>query len=265
MFMTGDYLEKQAKQKEWFEQWKMLKDDELFLFKEWIYPNTLDDFRGKDVLECGCGGGQHTSFVAPFARTITAVDLNTVEVAAERNKTFNNVIFIEDDIAKMDLKRQYDVVFSIGVVHHTDDPDATVQNLIKHVNTGGKLILWVYSKEGNMLVRKFVEPFRKIFLKNLSKKTLLFISKTITFFLYMLVYTIYLLPLKFLPYYDYFQNFRRLSFYRNTLNVFDKLNAPQVEFINYERLKSWFNNEMFDNVYLSSYKGVSWRGSGVKI
>jgi len=263
--MAVEFSEKQAKQKEWFEQWELLEDNELFLFKDWIYPNTLDDFKYKEVLECGCGGGQHTAFLAPYARSITAVDLNTVKIAVERNKIFKNVIFIEDDIAKMNLNRQFDIVFSIGVIHHTDDPDATVQNLIKHLKVGGLLILWVYSKEGNMLVRKIVEPFRKFFLKNLSRKFLLNISKVITFFLYIPVYTIYLLPFRFLPYYDYFKNFRILNFYRNTLNVFDKLNAPQVDFISFNRIKSWFNKELFCRIHISPYKGVSWRGSGIKL
>jgi len=65
----------QAKQVEWFEQWKILEDDELFLFNDWIFPYTLDDFSGKKVLECGCGGGQHTSFIAPFAKNVTSVIL----------------------------------------------------------------------------------------------------------------------------------------------------------------------------------------------
>ena len=76
----------QVKQTEWFWQWKTLQDEELFLFLEWIYPNTLEDFRNMDVLEGGCGGGQHTSFIAPYAKSITAVDLNTVEIAIQRNK-----------------------------------------------------------------------------------------------------------------------------------------------------------------------------------
>jgi 2-polyprenyl-3-methyl-5-hydroxy-6-metoxy-1,4-benzoquinol methylase len=75
----------QSKQKEWVDQWSMMRDDELWLFLDWIYPLTLNDFRGKDVLECGCGGGQHTSFIAPYARNITAVDLNTIEIARDCN------------------------------------------------------------------------------------------------------------------------------------------------------------------------------------
>jgi len=256
--------QEQVKQSEWHQQWSLLEDNELFLFNDWILPNKLEDFRGKDVLECGCGGGQHTSFVAPYARSLTAVDLNTTDIAKIRNKDAANVEFVEADIATMDLGKQFDIVFSIGVIHHTDDPDKTVENLTKHVKPGGKLIVWVYSKEGNELVELLVEPVRKSFLKNMNRETLLGLSKAVTASLYLPVYTLYFLPLKFLPFYEYFGNFRRLSFERNTLNVFDKLNAPQVDFISRERIGKWFNNDVFEKVNINPYKGVSWSGSGTK-
>jgi len=254
----------QKKQTEWHDQWNMLQDDELFLFNEWIYPNTLEDFRDKEILECGCGGGQHTSFVAPYAKSVVAVDLNTADIAKQRNSKSKNIEFVENDIANMQLKKQFDIVFSIGVVHHTDNPDKTVKNLIHHVKKGGKLILWVYSKEGNYLVDRVVEPIRKKFLVNMKREKLLTLSKIITAIMYLPIYSLYLLPLKFLPFYEYFKNFRKLSFYRNTLNVFDKLNAPQVDFISYERAKAWLNSNDFDNIHISNYKGVSWRISGLK-
>ncbi|MEE8239660.1 MAG: hypothetical protein V3R16_00200 [Nitrospirales bacterium] len=43
---------------EWVAQWSMFQDDESFLFRDWIAPATMEDFRDKDVLECGCGGRQ---------------------------------------------------------------------------------------------------------------------------------------------------------------------------------------------------------------
>lgn len=253
----------QLKQSEWFEQWSLLEDNELFLFQEWISPLRLEDFKGKEVLEGGCGGGQHTSFVAPHAKEILAVDLNTVQIARERTRKFQNVTFLEADLATMNLEKQFDIVFSIGVIHHTDSPDKTFANLKRFVKPGGKIVIWVYSKEGNWLVDNVVEPIRKAFLVHLSRKALLGISGIITALLYLPVYSVYLLPLKFLPYFEYFANFRRLSFYRNTLNVFDKLNAPQVDFISKERIQSWFAED-FTNVDIHPYKGVSWTGIGTK-
>ncbi|MDD5680762.1 MAG: class I SAM-dependent methyltransferase [Candidatus Omnitrophica bacterium] len=253
----------QIKQKEWQEQWELFRDEEMGLFADWIYPATLEDFKDKDVLECGCGGGQHTSFIAPYARHITAVDLNAVDIARERNRAFSNIEFIEADIADMDLKKQFDIVFAVGVIHHTDDPDKTFANLKKHVRRGGKLIVWVYSSEGNFLAKRAVEPVRKLLLAKWDRRRLIYLSRAITFLMYIPVHTIYRLPLKFLPYYEYFGNFRQLSFYRNTLNVFDKLNAPQVEFIDRDRVERWFDKREFSGVAISAYKGVSWRGSGI--
>jgi SAM-dependent methyltransferase len=252
----------QSKQREWYAQWAMLQDNELFLFQAWIYPLTLDELRGKDVLECGCGGGQHTAFMAPYARTITAIDLNTIEIARERNRQFDHIRFMEADIATIDLGQQFDVVMSIGVVHHTDNPDRTVANLIRHVKPGGLLVLWVYSKEGNFLVEYGVEPIRKFFLRQLPRSKLLHLSRFITALLMPVVFSVYLLPMPFLPYYMYFQNFRRLSFSRNVLNVFDKLNSPQVQFIERTRVERWFDPEQFGDIHISSYCGVSWRCSG---
>ncbi len=257
----------QGKSSEWSEQWSMFQDDERFLFNDWILPATLEDFKGKDVLECGCGGGQHTSFVAPFAKSVTAVDLNTVDIAKERNRNNKNVTFVEADLATMDLGRTFDIVYCIGVIHHTDDPTKTFDNLYRHCKPGGLMIIWTYSAEGNFLVSTVVEPVRKVFLSGLSRSSLLSISKLITALLYPFVYTFYQLPfLSFLPYFEYFDNFRKLSFERNVLNVFDKLNAPQTYFTTYETCKRWFSPSRFEegSISIKSYKGVSWSLNGIK-
>lgn len=254
----------QERQPEWHAQWSMLRDEEQFLFEDWIYPFRIEDFRGKDVLEGGCGGGQHTAFVAEHASSVTAVDLNTVDLAAEHTRSFTNIRFVEADLATVDLGRTFDVVFSIGVVHHTDDPERTMANLARHVRPGGRLIVWVYSDEGNFLAKNVVEPVRKRLLAGIDRSRLLRLSQAMTAALYPPVHTLYRLPLKFLPYYEYFGNFRKLSFERNTLNVFDKLNAPQVQFITRTRVERWFAPAEFDDVHISSYKGVSWRASGTR-
>jgi SAM-dependent methyltransferase len=167
----------------------------------------------------------------------------------------------------MDLGRQFDMVMSIGVIHHTDDPDRTFANLYRHCKPGGTVVIWTYSAEGNALVRFLVEPLRKAVLKHLPRKALSAVSKAITALLYPPVYTVYMIPfLRFLPYYDYFGNFRRLSFKRNVLNVFDKLNAPQVRFTTLAKCREWFNEARFDqpSISITRYKGVNYSLSGRK-
>lgn len=246
----------QQQQAEWSEQWSLFQDHEAFLFRDWIAPFSLEGFQGREVLECGCGGGHHTVLLARVAKSVTAVDLNTVEIARERSCSFDNVTVVPGDIGTMDLGRGFDVVVAVGVVHHTDDPDRTVANLKRHLHPGGTLILWVYSREGNWPVRWIVEPLRKLLLRRLPRQTLVTLSRVTTALLYPVVHTVYRLPLPFLPYYEYFANFRRLSFLRNTLNVFDKLNAPQVDFISRNRAAGWVAD--MENATIRPYKGVSY-------
>ena len=40
----------QVKQQQWADQWTLFKDEEQFLFEDWIYPNRLNDFNNKEVL-----------------------------------------------------------------------------------------------------------------------------------------------------------------------------------------------------------------------
>ena len=257
----------QRRQPEWASQWSLFEDRDRFLFDDWIRPAKLEDFRGLDVLEAGCGGGQHTAMLAAVARSVTAVDLNTVPLARERNRRFDNVEFVEADCAEMDLGRRFDVIVCIGVIHHTDDPDRTFDNLYRHLRPGGLLVVWTYSAEGNQLVRWLVEPVRKLFLRWLPRRLLVVLSAVITSGMYVLVHTIYRLPfLSFLPYFEYFRNFRRLSFRRNLLNVFDKLNAPQTHFIDRRRCERWLSEDRFapETISVRHYAGVSYSLNGVR-
>lgn len=254
----------QRKQNEWKWQWNNVHDHSKWLFEQWILPNTLEDFRGKDVLDCGCGDGQHISFVAPYAKTVVGVDLNSTDSAKRNTAHLRNVEVIEADLAQMDLGRTFDVVYCIGVLHHTDDPKITFDNLVKHCKPGGRVILWVYSREGNFLNYTMVEGLKKICVRFLPRSIVLAITHLLTLLLYIPVYTVYLLPIPFFPYYEYFGNWRKLPYSRNMLNVFDKLNAPQTHFIRREQLEEWFHPALFERISIAPYVNVSHRASGTK-
>ncbi len=256
----------QPKQRNWSDQWESFQDDSLFLFTEWIWPHTMETFRGKEVVDCGCGGGQHVSFVAPYAKSILGIDLNTVEIAQRFNQEKSNVSFVEGDLATVKLDHAHDIAYCIGVLQHTVDPDKTFANIKTFVKPGGLVMIWCYATEGNWWNWAVLEPLKSAVLLKLPHRALQILSWFLTaLLLYPLVYTIYLLPLPFLPYYHYFGNFRKLSFGRNQLNVFDKLNAPITNFITRDQVERWFNPQEFTNVHIDHYKGISWRASGTKL
>ena len=252
----------QEKHPEWNYQWARHTDDAAFLFFDWIAPRTLDDFRDKRVFDAGCGPGHHVRLVAPLAKHVTGMDLNTSDIAREKLTDLKNVTLVSGDIATYAPDQSYDVVYCVGVIHHTDHPDLTFANLKRMCRQDGLLIVWCYSREGNEMVWRIVEPLRKQFLRRWSRPSVDFLARVITLLMVPVVYTLYLLPLTALPFYEYFQNFRKLTFERNVLNVFDKLNAPQTDFIARQRIEGWFDPAEFSDVSITPYKGVSWRASG---
>ncbi len=249
----------QEEHAQWHYQWSRFADDTDFLFKDWIFPNTLESFNDLRILEAGCGPGHHTRLIAPHCAHITAVDLNTADLAEGALSGLANVEAVKEDIATMSFAQPFDVVFSVGVVHHTDDPDVTVANLRRLVAPGGRLILWVYAEEGNFLMRWLVELPRRLFLRHLPRRSLEWVAWFLTILVYPVAHTVYRLSLRGLPYYEYMQNWRLLSARRNMLNVFDKLNAPQTQFISQEQIRRWADDRSFRLEHLSHYLGVSWR------
>jgi SAM-dependent methyltransferase len=254
----------QHKQDDWKWEWERYGGEDEWLFHDWILPNKLEDFRDKRVMDAGCGSGQHLSILARVVREAVGVDLNAAEIARKRNAGNPHVTVVESDIALFDAE-PFDAITCIGVIHHTDDPDKTFANLARLTKPGGRTIIWCYSHEGNFLNRTLVEGSKRLFISKLPKPVMRTLSMTLTALLYIPIYTVYLLPLRFLPYYEYFENFRKLTWATNELNVFDKLNAPKTDFITKARAEKWFADHGYRDVSITPYRGVSWRASGTKV
>lgn len=102
----------------------------------------FDAWRGKEVLDAGCGIGTMALDFARFGAHVTAVDLSpiSVRVAARRmlaeHIPGNRLRFLCDDLEHLSESpiindRKYDLIFSFGVIHHTANPGKALRELWK--------------------------------------------------------------------------------------------------------------------------------------
>jgi SAM-dependent methyltransferase len=105
------------------------------------------DLSGKHVLECGCGAGRFTEILLDLGAYVTSVDLSDAVEANQGNCPQGDRHRIaQADIAELPFAPgQFDVVFCLGVLQHTPNPEATIQQLKEHVKPGGTLIIDQYT------------------------------------------------------------------------------------------------------------------------
>jgi 2-polyprenyl-3-methyl-5-hydroxy-6-metoxy-1,4-benzoquinol methylase len=112
-------------------------------------PGTIAD---DDILVAGCGTGQESLDLArQFPRSrMLAVDLSGASLAYAQRKTreagIANVEYAQADIVELaGLERRFDVIWSVGVLHHLSDPEAGWRALVALLKPGGFMQVGLYS------------------------------------------------------------------------------------------------------------------------
>ena len=106
-----------------------------------IGEDLWSELGSKQVLECGCGAGRFTEILLEKGAYVTSVDLSDAVDA-------NNINFPQNTthrIAQADIRtlpfepRHFDVVFCLGVVQHTPNPEETISALYEQVKPAARL------------------------------------------------------------------------------------------------------------------------------
>jgi len=166
-FVKGELLASaQQTQKAWGYQWHIfneLHSSYRDQFLDWIDPIRPDFFQGKVIADAGCGMGRFSRLAAEFgAKEIICFDLSaSIEAARELSSDLPNLHFIQADIYSPPLKKQFDYIFSIGVLHHLPDPYRGFHSLCGILKKGGAISVWVYGEENNGVIIKYLNPIRK--------------------------------------------------------------------------------------------------------
>ena len=117
--------------------------DYNFRIKTGLRPEEL---KGKLVLDVGCGMGRFAEVATRWGARVVGIDLSAAaEVAARNLKDRDFVAYQADVFALPFAAESFDVIYSVGVLHHTPDCEAAVKVLEKYLKPGGVLAVWLYS------------------------------------------------------------------------------------------------------------------------
>jgi len=247
------------------------KYDEEFL--GWIAPVRPEFFKGKIVLEGGCGKGRHTRRVAGWgARDIVAVDLSAaVEVAFAATRGIANAHIIQADIYQLPLRQVFDYAFSVGVLHHLPDPRAGFRSLVSRVKPGGHASAWVYGAENNQWIVRFVNPVREYVTSRMPSRLLFHLARFPTALVYLASKLVYG-PLnrseggrkiaEHLFYNDYMEFISSFNWREHHNIVFDHLVAPTAFYIARDEFQEWWQDIQATEVEIGWRNKNSWRGFG---
>lgn len=225
---------------EWEVFRKVLFNEEHFqtlpkLFAE-RYALPPDEIRGKYVLDAGCGAGRFTCMCQRWkARRVVGIDLSNAVDFAARNigAPCSGVEFVQADIFNLPFKREiFDVVFSIGVLHHTPDPAKAFESLVPFLRDGGRITAGLYTNNwgiGDRVCRTFTP--------HLPKRLLYLLSH-----LAVPLYTLYRLPHVGRLLYRLLPIFMSPKARERILNTFDWYSPVYQHYTSTDTVVEWFRD-----------------------
>jgi SAM-dependent methyltransferase/uncharacterized protein YbaR (Trm112 family) len=238
-------------------------------FLDWIRPVEPAFLAGRTVLEGGCGKGRHTAVVAELgARAVIAMDLSdAVDAAFENTRHLVNVHVVQADLNHPPVRRVFDYAFSIGVLHHTPDPERGFRALVSRLVPGGAISAWVYGREGNGWIVHIVSPVRERVTTRLPHRVLDALAGALTVPLFLATRLLYgptretALGRR-LPYAPYLGYIAPFPFREQRSIVFDHLVAPIAFYLRRDEVAGWFDRAGLTDVRIEHHNANSWRGFG---
>lgn len=220
--------------------------------------NLVDQY----ICDIGCGSGRFIDVISKSANFLIGIDSSeSVEAAGQKFITNARILICQADVLNLPLKGSViDQVYSIGVLHHTEDPKKGVKEISRILKPNGSAAISVYGK-GGYYDSEIVGLYRKFFAKTwpiFGHRLPLFYSRcivTITRPLERFKRVKMLLK----PLLMYFPNIQLADFNWSVLDTFDSITPSYQRGISYFELYSYMSE-----YGLLSIKPVNWGGTSLK-
>lgn len=134
---------------EWFREARRVRYNE---YAPWLRATTgIEHVRGEDVLEIGVGLGSDHFTLASGGNRMTALDLSREHLRlTQRHLSLEgfSTTAVHGDMERMPFAdASFDVVYSFGVLHHTDHMEEAVAEIRRVLRPGGRAIIGVYHRD----------------------------------------------------------------------------------------------------------------------
>jgi SAM-dependent methyltransferase len=102
----------------------------------------------------GCGTGRFAEIVLKYGGEVVGVDLSFAVDAAFKNVgEHSSMHILQADVFRLPLRAErFDLVYSLGVLHHTPDCKKAFSRLPRYVKPGGRTVITVYSRTNKVYV-----------------------------------------------------------------------------------------------------------------
>lgn len=119
--------------------------------------------KNDSVLECACGTGAITEEIAKKCRQVLATDFaeGMLKRASKKCRKYGNVSFRQEDITDIKCEDEsFDKVVAGNVIHLLPEPEKALNELLRVVRPGGKVIIPTYinmARDSSGFAVKFIE------------------------------------------------------------------------------------------------------------
>jgi SAM-dependent methyltransferase len=124
------------------------------------------------LLDAGCGAGMSgLELLGPLIPNIRYLGVDVSEAVDVAKARFQerglSAGFLQADISDLPLaKESVDLIFSEGVLHHTNSTEGALKSLAKLLKPGGRFLFYVYKRKGPL--REFTDDYVRDKLQTIS-------------------------------------------------------------------------------------------------